>query len=111
MELVIHPPSLLVHEQAAAELEAVAGERDQLRAQLAEQQAAAAEAAKEADAARAAVQGEVNTARQRIQAAEKARLELEVGFGDSGFVPSLACVLEFLSDMCSCRPEVPPSLL
>jgi hypothetical protein len=65
--------------QTAAELEAAAGERDQLRAQLAEQQAAAAEAAREADAARAAVQGEVNTARQRIQAAEKARLELEVG--------------------------------
>lgn len=30
------------------------------------------------EAARASLQGEVNTARQRIQAAEKARLELEV---------------------------------
>lgn len=71
----------MICKQAAAELDAAAGERDQLRAQLAEQQAAAAEAAKEADAARAAVQGEVNTARQRIQAAEKARLELEVHLG------------------------------
>lgn len=47
--------------------------------QLEADKAAAAEAAKEAEAARASLQGEVNTARQRIQAAEKARLELEVG--------------------------------
>lgn len=32
------------------------------------------------------MQGEVNTARQRIQAAEKARLELEVGFAGLGLV-------------------------
>lgn len=64
--------------QAAAELEAAGKERDELRAQLEAEKKAAAEVAAAAEAARASLQGEVNTARQRIQAAEKARLELEV---------------------------------
>ncbi len=77
MTATLRPPFSSMF-QAREELEAAASERDEVKAQLAAEKAAAAEVATAAEAARAALQGEVNTARQRIQAAEKARLELEV---------------------------------
>mmetsp|Transcript_16539 Transcript_16539/g.49488 ORF Transcript_16539/g.49488 Transcript_16539/m.49488 type:complete len:1726 (-) Transcript_16539:622-5799(-) len=77
LETELEEAKALAAKQSKEEIDAMAAERDSLRTEVAAQKESATAAAAAAEEQRYSLQSELNQSKQRLQAAEKARLELE----------------------------------